>query len=81
MNKTEQVKEWYVETFKTDELGAEIKEKITFEHLYIALKNKHDIYNLLGVQDSLVRERLFNELSCRKEIDGEEIYNMWIDGV
>ena len=72
------IKEWYMENYTTDDLGQEINEKATFEDLFKALKNNTDIYDLIGVGDSVIRERLFKELASIKGIKYNDIYNMWL---
>lgn len=72
------IRQWYVATFPNDELGAEIKEKVTFEELSTAIENGEDVYELLGVADSIVRERAFEHLA---DIQGKpygEIYDAYI---
>ena len=73
------IKEWYMENYTTDDLGQEINEKATFEDLFKALENKTDIYDLIGVGDSVIRERLFKELASIKGIKYNDIYNMWLE--
>lgn len=71
------VKNWYVETYPTDELGQDINPKIEFTNVLNTLDNYSDIYDLIGVGDSIIRERLFQKLS---EITGQtytEIYDKW----
>lgn len=71
------VKNWYVETYPTDELGQDINPKIEFTNVLNTLDNYSDIYDLIGVGDSIIRERLFQKLS---QITGQtytEIYDKW----
>lgn len=72
------IKEWYIENYTTDDLGQEISEKATFEDLFKALEDNTDIYDLIGVGDSVIRERLFKELASIKGIKYNDIYNMWL---
>jgi hypothetical protein len=71
------VKNWYVETYPTDELGQDINPEIEFTNVLNTLDNYSDIYDLIGVGDSIIRERLFQKLS---QITGQtytEIYDKW----
>ena len=73
------VKNWYVETYPTDELGLDIDPNIEFTNVLNALDNYSDIYDLIGISDSIIRERLFQKLS---EITGKtytEIYDKWLE--
>ena len=78
MNKN--IKEWYTMSFETDEMGAELNE-VTFYELHKALHDGKDIYEIMGVGDSLIRERLFLELAELLQLDYENIYRLWLDKV
>lgn len=60
------IKDWYKKNYKTDELGDEINPNVTFDDLFEGILNGSDIYSLIGVYDSVVRERLFSKLSKLK---------------
>ena len=67
-----------METYPSDELGEEIAENITFDDVFYTLDNYGDIYELIQVADSVIRERIFEKL-C--EVTGhtyEEVYNQWL---
>lgn len=70
-----QVKKWYTNLYKTDDLGQEINPNVTFMEI---LSNTENTYSLLGVTDSVVRERVFEEISKRTNIPYEKIHNMWM---
>lgn len=74
------VKDWYIDKYTTDNLGNEITDGLTFDGVYSALKRGDDIYKVIGVNDSIVRERIFYELSRRRNVDYDVIYDMWLDG-
>ena len=78
MNKDSNIKEWYIKTYITDELGKEIKDNITFQDLYNVLNMKKDFYETIGVGDSLVRERIFKKLAQIMGVSYETIYNLWV---
>lgn len=73
----EHIRQWYVSAFPNDELGAEIKEEVTFEELSTAIENGEDIYELLGVADSIVRERAFARLADLQGKTYDEVYNTY----
>jgi hypothetical protein len=75
------VKKYYCETYPSDELGEELNENIHFDDVLILLNegNGSKIYDLLGVFDSLVRERIFQKLSEITLIDYSIIYDRWLD--
>ena len=72
------VKEWYRGEYPTDDLGEEIKDTVTFEDIFEALDNYRDIYNEIGVTDSLVRERIFEKLAELMEVDYDYVYDQWL---
>lgn len=75
------IKDFYTSSFSGDDLGDNINNSVTFLQLYRALKNKKDIYKLLGTEDSTVRERVFRELARILNTDYMYVYNIWQYGV
>lgn len=73
------IKQWYTEHFPSDELGMEIGEHATFGGLMRVLDKGGDVYEYLGVSDSLVRERCFVELAVLYGIDYTDVYNKWLN--
>ena len=67
---------WYMSNFPKDELGDEISPSATFKG---AQKNLGRIYEYIGVHDSVVRERVFSELSERMGLSYKEIYDQWLN--
>lgn len=76
----ENVKDWFVKTYPTDSLGAELHSELSFEQFYEGMKEGKDVYAMLGVRDSFVRECVFGEMAKRLGIDYDEIYDLWMDG-
>jgi hypothetical protein len=75
------IREYYVEAFPTDELGDEINPSATFEVLIDVLNNYGDVYQYIGVSDSIVRERCFEKLSELTNTEYDVIYDLWLMGV
>ena len=71
------IKQWYLKAFPTDSLGAEIRDNFTFTDAFHTLENKACIYEALGVLDSVVRERVFEELAQLYGVEYGVIYDMW----
>ena len=69
---------WYRETYPSDELGREIKTTATFYGLFDALENYQDVYEYLGVNDSVVRERCFQKLAHLIGERYDYIYDQWL---
>ena len=73
------IREYYLETYPTDSLGLELKETPTFAGLLNQLIVDGDIYQYIGVGDSIVRERLFEKLAEELETSYEYVYNLWLN--
>jgi len=73
------IKQFYLENYPTDELGIEINEKANFEGLLNELFIGGDIYQYIEVVDSIIRERLFEQLSKTLERPYEYVYNLWLN--
>lgn len=72
------IKQWYVLNHASDKLGHELDDTLTFQGLWDGLEKGVDVYDLLGVGDSVIREFVFDELAKRKGVDYDAIYNMWL---
>jgi hypothetical protein len=57
------IKNWYVKNYPTDELGEEINDTITFKGYWAMTSQGYNPYEVLGVHDSVVRERVEEKLS------------------
>lgn len=78
VNKLEEnVREWYTSTFPSDELGADLDGGLSFGDVVDALSKGENIYDVLGVEDSIVRERVFGRLAELQDKSYEEIYDTW----
>jgi len=72
------IKEFYLENYPTDDLGIELKDNTTFTGLLNELHNGNDVYDYIGVGDSLIRERLFAKLSNILNTSYDYIWNLWL---
>lgn len=79
INKTTKVKDAYIGMYSDDELGQEINPTLTFSQAFNGMKKGKNIYDLMGVGDSIVRERVFSTLAeLYTDNDYGEIYNLWL---
>ena len=78
MNK--HIRAWYMKQFHGDDLGADIRPDITFNSLYKALRAGYGsmIYEFIGVGDSIIRERLFDQLAALLGVDCDIVYDLWL---
>ena len=74
------IKNWYLTVYSDDSMGLEIKENITFEELFHVLDRYQDVYEFLGVNDSVIRERVFTKLAEVMEVNYGYIYEQWLLG-
>lgn len=73
------VNEDYVTDFPTDDLGKKINKDLNFLDLFNGMLEGKDIYDMLNVSDSLIRERVFERLAYLMGIDYQIIYYLWLN--
>jgi len=71
------IKDWYMTTYSEDTMGSKIDPNASFEDMdHYEVRN---IYDYLGVDDSIVRERVFEKLASLLNYKYSEIYDIWIN--
>lgn len=73
------VREWYTSAFPNDELGAELNLDLTFDDALAAIPSGTGFYDSIGAGDSVVRERVFEELCNRYGYTYDEVYDSWLN--
>ena len=73
------ISEWYKIKYHEDSLKDDINEYVTFYDLFLSIIKHEDIYYLLGVSDSVVRERVFKELGSILGIGYISVYYAWLN--
>ena len=73
------IKEWYVKAYPMDDLGPGIVGN--FAGALEKMAKGDDIYDYIGVGDSLIRGRLFTRLAKMLGLDYDRIYEMWLNQV
>ena len=79
LNVNTSIKNWYMVNFPTDKLGSAMNNVATFKDMYKALQCGLDPYVVLGVGDSIIRERVFSELAELTGVSDDYIYDLWLD--
>ena len=86
----EDIKSWYLKTYPDDEYGEEIVERITFKDLLDFLTSTEyynedydlDFYEyIFGDRmsgDSVIRERIFEQLAKLYNVIYDDVYNAWL---
>ena len=74
-----EIRNYYLEKFPHDELGVEINENATWVGLLKTLNTNGQVYDYLGVGDSLIRENCFAQLANLIGVDYNEIYYKWLN--
>jgi len=77
--KGEGIKKWYIRSYPTDDLGEELNDTNTFADLWNGIHKRENVYNIMGVGDSVIRERLFEYLSLIYDVDYSYVYDKWLD--
>ena len=79
----DEIKTWYHKTYPSDSAYEDIEEKHTFKDVLEALVGvseiNNDPYFYLG-DDSVIRERVFEQISKLCSVDYDIIYYLWLDG-
>jgi hypothetical protein len=76
--RAEKIKDWYIKNHPTDDLGEYLNDDVTFSDLMNALNNKKEIYEFIGVGDSVIRERLFERLTSIYDESYDTIHKKWL---
>ena len=76
MNTT--LKSYYRSRYPHDEAINDIAPRKTFNTLLKTLKNGEDVYEVIGVADSFIRETLFQGLAETLGVDYDTIYRLWL---
>jgi len=71
------IKQFYLKSYPTDELGVEINSEATFGLLWAAIRGGC-VYEYIGVFDSVIRERVFEKLSELSGHTYDYIYEEWL---
>lgn len=74
----EKLRDWYMREFPDDELGPEINPDADFEGLFETLDHYRDVYEYIGVGDSMIRETLFSRLAEIMGCGYEVVYEQWL---
>ena len=72
------IKDWYVSEFPHDDLGYEIRKGATFQGVVDVMRRRGDLYGYIGVDDSVIRERIFDKIAGIMGIPYDAIYDLWI---
>ena len=69
---------WYAAEFSDDEMKDEIYTGVSFQKLYDMLSS-NDLYSIIGIDDTVVRERCFSKLAELMQVDYSVIYEKWLN--
>ena len=73
------IREFYLSKYPSDDLGTNIDPKATFIGLLDALHNGICVYEYIDYGDSVIRERIFAELSNQLGSDYNYVFELWSD--
>lgn len=71
-------KKFYHEIYDTDPDWTDLNPDITLGEAFIEFLNGADPYEIIGVYDSIFRERLFEMFAELTGVDYDDIYNHWM---
>lgn len=72
------LKTYYLEQYHDDDLGIEIDADATFDGLFETLDRCRDVYEYIGIADSVIRERLFEKLAEIIDMPYDYVYYQWL---
>jgi hypothetical protein len=78
MKANSSIRDAYMKLYSDDNLSHKLNE-VTFEDIFNTLDNYGSFYKLIGVYDSLIRERIFSMLAVVMDVEYEYIYNQWLE--
>lgn len=67
----------YKKMYSSDDLADEIDPKLTFKQAYDRMSKGECIYDIIGIGDSVIRERIFAILAEMYGVTYDTIYNLW----
>ena len=72
--------DFYKEAFPTDKDGLkDINRNATFQDAFECLQTGFNFYAFLGVDDSIVRERIFDALATLMGCSYDHVYYQWLN--
>lgn len=72
--------DFYREAYPTDaEMADKMNQNVTFQDAFECLQVGFDFYAFLGVDDSIVRERIFDALATLMGCSYDHIYYQWLN--
>ena len=73
------VKETYKHCYPTDVLCDSLDGYISFAQVLARMQEGEDFYNIIKVEDSIVREHIFSILASVGGVKYDDIYTMWLN--
>ena len=73
----EGIRDFYMRKYPQDELGAELSDA-SFGDLLAAVVAKN-VYEVIGADDSIILERLFERLAELVGVEYKTIYELWLN--
>lgn len=72
------VQEWYTEQFESDPIGRQITDALSWYDLLEYMRRGENICEVIGVEDSLVRERVMGHLAKLLNVPYDVVYRLWL---
>ena len=75
------IREFYLKSYPLDELGFDINESATFVGLLHAIHTEQNVYEYIGVHDSIIRESIFEELANILGVNYGYVFDLWMNEI
>lgn len=80
VNGQTKILDWYKDRFPTDEWAIErMNKSATFQDAFVCLQVGFNFYTFIGVDDSIVRERVFDALATLMGCSYDHVYYQWLN--
>ena len=72
------VRTWYKDHYPDDPMGDDIEGRLKWADVLERMRQGEGFYDIIGVGDSVIRERCFEHLAQMMGVPYEVIYRIWL---
>lgn len=73
------VKATYKNCYPSDVEGENLNKYISFSQVFARMQEGENFYEIIGISDSIIRERIFSIMATVGGVKYDDIYTMWIN--
>lgn len=72
------VRTTYMNCYPSDVEGININNNVSFAQVLARMQEGENFYEIIGICDSLIRERIFNIMAIVGGVKYDDIYTLWL---